>query len=107
MPTMVEDLKDLLRTTPDGRGYVNLLAAEGGLGKTRFVADLCRRVRHRLPWPDGTPTPEHDGPEVAMWVAADRNFGELVELSEAFGFGDRGGAYRQGGGGAGAAYHGT
>ena len=70
-------------------GVVNLLAAEGGLGKTRFVADLCRRVRHRLPWPDGTPTPEHDGPEVAMWVAADRNFGELVELSEAFGFGDR------------------
>lgn len=70
-------------------GVVNLLAAEGGLGKTRFMADLCRRIRHGLPWPDGTPTVAHDGPEVAMWVAADRNFAELVELSEAFGFGDR------------------
>ena len=68
---------------------VNLLAAEGGLGKTRFVADLCRRVNVGLPWPDGTPTPKFDGQYLAMWVAGDRNHGELLTLSESFGFGDR------------------
>lgn len=70
-------------------GVVNLLAAEGGLGKTRFMADLCRRLHLGLPWPDGTPTPEHPGKYLAMWVAGDRNQGELLTLSEAFGFGDR------------------
>lgn len=68
---------------------VNLLAAEGGLGKTRFMADLCRRVHAGLPWPDGTPTPEFDGQYLAMWVAGDRNHGELLTLSETFGFGER------------------
>lgn len=90
-----EDLKRLdlgLRWVWDGWlqvGTVNLLAAQGGLGKTRFVADLCRRVHLGLPWPDGTPTPACPGQWLAMWVAGDRNHGELLTLSEAFGFGDR------------------
>lgn len=68
---------------------VNLLAAEGGMGKTRFVADLCRRVHLGLPWPDGSPMSQFDGQYIAMWVAGDRNQGELLTLSEGFGFGDR------------------
>jgi hypothetical protein len=70
-------------------GTVNLLAAEGGLGKTRFVADLCRRIHAGQPWPDGTPTTGWDSRYLAMWVAGDRNHGELLELSEKFGFGNR------------------
>lgn len=70
-------------------GVVNLLAAEGGMGKTRFVADLCRRAHQKLPWPDGTPTPEWAGQYLAMWVAGDRHHGELLTLSEEFGFGER------------------
>ncbi len=68
---------------------VNLLAAEGGLGKTRMMADLCRRVHLGLPWPDGTPSTPYAGQYLGMWVAGDRNHGELLGLSEAFGFGDR------------------
>lgn len=68
---------------------VNLLAAEGGLGKTRFMADLCRRVHCGLPWPDGSPMTPWDSQYLAMWVAGDRNQGELLTLSESFGFGDR------------------
>ncbi|OWK43672.1 AAA family ATPase [Fimbriiglobus ruber] len=70
-------------------GTVNLLAAEGGLGKTRFVADLCRRVHAGLPWPDGGPTDPWSSQYLAMWVAGDRNQGELLTLSEGFGFGER------------------
>jgi hypothetical protein len=70
-------------------GTVNLLAAEGGLGKTRFMADLCRRSHTGEAWPDGTPSVQWDSPYLAMWVAGDRNHGELLELSEKFGFGDR------------------
>lgn len=67
----------------------NLLSAGAGLGKTRTIADLCRRVHLGLPWPDGAPTPKWDGQFLAMWVAADRHWGELLTLSEEFGFGDR------------------
>lgn len=70
-------------------GTVNLLAAEGGLGKTRFVADLCRRAHKSEAWPDGSPSIQWAGQYLAMWVAGDRNHGELLDLSEGFGFGDR------------------
>lgn len=68
---------------------VNLLSAEGGAGKTRFVLDLCRRVHMGLEWPDGTPTVPWPHQYLAMWVAGDRNHGELLENSTRFGFGDR------------------
>ena len=70
-------------------GVVNLVASEAGMGKTRWIADLCRRVHHRLPWPDGQPMQADDRPHLVMWVAADSQFAELVELSEGFGFGPR------------------
>lgn len=70
-------------------GAVNLLAAEGGIGKTRFMADICRRLHTGSPWPDGSATAEFQGKFLAMWVAGDRNHAELVTMSEAFGFGDR------------------
>jgi len=71
------------------KSTVNLLSAEGGAGKTRFMLDLCRRVHLGLPWPDGTPTTPWENPYLAMWVAGDRNHGELLDNSQAFGFGDR------------------
>lgn len=71
------------------RATVNLLAAEGGAGKTRFVLDLCRRVHLGLPWPSGEPTEPWPHKYLAMWVAGDRNHGELLENSERFGFGER------------------
>ena len=70
-------------------GAVNLLAAEAGIGKTRFIADLVRRVHIGDRWPDGADVPKWDSQYLAMWVAADSNHGELLELSETFGFGDR------------------
>ncbi len=70
-------------------GTVNLLAAEGGLGKTRFMADLCRRLANNLPWPDGLPMMDWKGQYLAMWVAGDRNHAELVDLSRKFNFYDR------------------
>lgn len=71
------------------KSTVNLLSAEGGAGKTRFVLDLCRRVHLGQAWPDGVPTAPWKHPYLAMWVAGDRNHGELLENSEKFGFGDR------------------
>lgn len=71
------------------KATVNLLSAEGGAGKTRFVLDLCRRVHKGLAWPDGSPTEAWPHQYLAMWVAGDRNHGELLENSEKFGFGDR------------------
>lgn len=70
-------------------GAVNLLAAEGGSGKTRFVMDLVKRVATGGEWPDGSPCPRFDGQYIAMWVAADSNHAELLSLSEEFGVADR------------------
>jgi hypothetical protein len=65
------------------RGVVNALGAPAGTGKTRFLADLIRRVRHGLDWPDGSPMtlpPE----SLFLWVAADNHHDELVSLCKAF-----------------------
>lgn len=64
-------------------GVLNVVAAEGGTGKTRFCADLLRRIRHGLPWPDGAPmqlAPE----SLALWVVADNHHDEMVTLSLSF-----------------------
>lgn len=71
------------------RSTVNLLSAEGGAGKTRFMLDLCRRTHLGEPWPDGSPTVPWPHQYLAMWVAGDRNHGELLENSTKFGFGER------------------
>jgi hypothetical protein len=70
------------------RGVVTLIAAEGGTGKTRFAADLVRRARHKMPWPDGPHRAGHDGPTVALWVVSDNHHGEMVTLCEGFGIAD-------------------
>lgn len=70
------------------RGVLTAIAAEGGTGKTRLVADLVRRLRHRLPWPGNTPNTEEPGQTVALWVVADNHHDEMVSLSEAFGIAD-------------------
>jgi hypothetical protein len=90
-----DDLKKLgisLKWVWDGwlqLGAVNLVAAEAGMGKTRFAADLVRRVHEGGTWPDGSPVPKWENKYIAMWVAADGNHAELLTLSESFGFGDR------------------
>ncbi len=70
------------------RGVLTAVAAEGGTGKTRLTADLVRRVRHRLPWPDGQPMAVDPGDTVVLWVVADNHHDEMVTLSEAFGIDD-------------------
>lgn len=67
------------------QGVVVAIAAEGGTGKTRLMADLVRRVRHGINWPDGTEMTHWAGKTVALWVVADNHHDEMVSLSEAFG----------------------
>jgi hypothetical protein len=64
-------------------GVVNALAAEPGIGKTRFALDLARRLWHAEPWPDGHPptAPCHTR---TLWVPGDRNFAELVQVARDF-----------------------
>ncbi|VTT96544.1 AAA ATPase OS=Thiorhodococcus drewsii AZ1 GN=ThidrDRAFT_1101 PE=4 SV=1: AAA_25 [Gemmataceae bacterium] len=69
-------------------GVVTLVGAEGGTGKTRLAADLVRRVRHNLPWPEGPHRAGYDGETVALWVVSDNHHGEMVTLCEAFGIAD-------------------
>jgi hypothetical protein len=65
-------------------GVLTAVAAQGGTGKTRFCADLLRRVRHGLPWPDGQAItlPEDS---LALWVVSDNHHDEMVTLTETFG----------------------
>jgi hypothetical protein len=54
------------------------LAAGEGIGKTRLILDLARRIWHGLPWPDGqAPTfPPHTP---TLWLCADGNQDDLAE----------------------------
>lgn len=70
------------------RRAVTLIGAEGGTGKTRFAADIVRRVRHGMPWPDGPVKAGWEGETVALWVVADNHHGEMVTLCETFGISD-------------------
>lgn len=76
------------------RGVVTAVAAEGGTGKTRFMADLVRRVRHRIGWPDhavaGRVSPIDLPPSkwVALWVVSDNHHDEMVTLCKEFGIAD-------------------
>lgn len=65
------------------RSAINIVAAEGGVGKTRFAADLLRRVRFGLPWPDGSEmTLPRDA--VSLWVVSDNHHGELRQIARNF-----------------------
>ena len=69
-------------------GVVTLVGAEGGTGKTRWAADLVRRVRHKMPWPEGGDRAGHEGETVALWVVSDNHHSEMVTLCESFGIAD-------------------
>jgi DNA primase catalytic core len=69
------------------RGVVNALAATAGTGKTRFLADLIRRIRHGQPWPDGKPM-TLPADTLFLWLVADNNHDELASLCQAFGIAD-------------------
>ncbi len=64
------------------------LAADAGLGKTRFVCDLMRRIKFRLPWPDDSPmTMKPDA--TAMFVMSDNHHDQIVSIAEAWDIEDR------------------
>lgn len=64
-------------------GVCSALAAEGGKGKTRLCADLMRRMRHQLPWPDGEPMAA-PADALWLWVLADNHHDEIVTLARDF-----------------------
>lgn len=65
-------------------GVFNLLASGEGVGKTRLVADLIRRVQRGLPWPDGSPMTLP--PDSAfIWLPSDDNHNEIVEFEQQMG----------------------
>lgn len=68
-------------------GELVLLAAEGGIGKTRFCFDLHRRIHLGLCWPDGSPI---DLPRDSrfLWVAADNQWQEIATIPAEFGIPD-------------------
>jgi hypothetical protein len=68
-------------------GVVHAIGALAGTGKTRFCADLVRRIRHGMYWPDGSPMTLPPDSK-ALWVVADENHDELVSLCEAFAIAD-------------------
>jgi hypothetical protein len=66
------------------KGVLSCLAAQGGTGKTRFCADLVRRMAHRIEWPDKSPH-NLDADDVrTLWVVADNNHAELTEIATSF-----------------------
>jgi hypothetical protein len=65
------------------RNVLVAIAAEGGTGKTRFCADLMRRIRHGLPWPDGSPMTLPPDSK-ALWVVSDNHHDEMVTLTRSF-----------------------
>jgi hypothetical protein len=54
-----------------------------GVGKTRLVADLARRVYHGLPWPDGAPPCFPQGSR-CLWVPSDQQHAQLAALCGEF-----------------------
>jgi hypothetical protein len=67
------------------RGVLTILASAPGVGKTRFCADLLRRIHGGLPWPDGT-FPTMPPGSLALWVPADGQHSELGTMPEQMGF---------------------
>jgi len=66
-------------------GVLCVLASEPGVGKTRYCADLARRVYLGLPWPDGA-LPTFPAGSRTLWVPADNQHAELGSLPKEYGF---------------------
>jgi hypothetical protein len=65
-------------------GVLNAVAADPGVGKTRFAMDLARRLWFALSWPDGQPN-THPAGTKTLWVQGDRNFAEMLQLLRDYG----------------------
>jgi hypothetical protein len=65
-------------------GVLTAIAGLAGIGKTRLCADLVRRLRHRMKWPDDSPCPTDINP-LTLWVVADNHHDQLVSLADTFG----------------------
>ena len=65
-------------------GVLTLLAAEPGIGKTRFCADISRRIYHGLAWPDGS-LPSFPPGSKTLWVISDNHHAEIAALVQEFG----------------------
>jgi hypothetical protein len=64
---------------------VNGLVGNFGAGKTRFVAELIRRIRRGEPWPDGQPmTLSRDS--TFLFVPLDYQHSELIDLAQKYEF---------------------
>lgn len=91
-PADVATIHDLIRAGSEvrwewegwiQRGVLNAIAAPGGTGKTRFCADLVKRVAKGDDWPDGQPmTLPRDA--LALWVVSDNHHDEMVTLARKF-----------------------
>jgi hypothetical protein len=68
-------------------GVLNAIAADPGVGKTRFALDLARRLWFGLPWPDYQPATLPAGTRT-LWVQGDRNFAEMLQAARDFGLPD-------------------
>src|SRR5271157_6098772 len=68
-------------------GVLNAVAADPGVGKTRFALDLARRLWDALPWPDEQPN-ELPAETRTLWVQGDRNFAEMLQAARDFGLPD-------------------
>ena len=64
-------------------GVLTAIAAPGGIGKTRLCADLVRRIKHRLPWPDGQTITLPPDAKV-LWIVSDNHHDEMVTLAQNF-----------------------
>jgi hypothetical protein len=68
-------------------GVLTAIAAKGGTGKTRFCADLLRRIRYNKGWPDRAAI-AIPSDALSLWVVSDNHHDEMVALSQAFGIKD-------------------
>jgi hypothetical protein len=60
------------------RGCLVGVVSHAGVGKTRLAADLVRRIRHLMPWPDDSEmTLPADAP--ILWIPADNNHAEVTD----------------------------
>ena len=67
------------------KASLSLLAAPGGVGKTRLALAIARILWLGLPMPDGTPNPYPAG-TTTIWYMSDRNFAETGEAATIMGF---------------------
>jgi len=68
-------------------GVLNAVAADPGVGKTRFVLDLARRLWLGQPWPDNQPNELPPGTRT-LWIQGDRSFAEMLQAARDFGLPD-------------------